>query len=78
MVDTTMPATVPCSITASTTVGSTCSLSTSVDALVPGTVREGSRAVWQLDQIEVLDGGPDGLASTTPNQPFMRQGVFVP
>ena len=46
--------------------------------MLPGSVNEGQRAVWQLDQIEVTDGGPDGSAATTPNAPFMRQGVFVP
>jgi len=33
---------------------------------------------WQLGQIEVLDGGPDGVVATNDNTVFMRQGVFVP
>ena len=36
------------------------------------------RAIWQLGQIDVLDGGPDGVASTNDNTVFARQGVFVP
>ena len=39
---------------------------------------EGLRAIWQLGPVEVLDGGADGSASTTPNTPFLRQGIFVP
>ncbi len=39
---------------------------------------EGKRAIWELGQIEVSDGGSDGLASTEDNTVFARQGVFVP
>ena len=52
--------TVPCSPTPDVTVGSTCSLDTTLDALRPGSVVERKRAVWQLDRIQVLDGGADG------------------
>jgi hypothetical protein len=67
-----------CAATTDTTVGSTCTASTSADALVPGSAVEGVRAIWQLGQVEVMDGGADGSASTNPNTPFMRQGIFVP
>ena len=71
--------TVPCSGTTDSTVGSTCSATTTADALVPNTIREGKRAVWGLGQVVVMDGGADGLASTgTGNAPFARQGIFVP
>jgi acyl-homoserine lactone acylase PvdQ len=72
------PATVPCTATVDTSVGATCELHTSFDALVPGAVREKDRSVWQLGAIQVFDGGSDGLASTSPNTLFARQGVFVP
>jgi hypothetical protein len=36
------------------------------------------RAIWQLGQVEVLDGGADGVVSTTPNTTFLRQGLFIP
>ena len=70
--------TVPCSSTASASVGATCGVATTLDAIAPGSVAEGRRAVWQLAQIEVQDGGADGLAATTPNTLFARQGLFVP
>jgi hypothetical protein len=73
-----LPATVPCSGTADNTIGSTCSIATSFDAITPGSVPEGQRSIWQLGQIEVFDGGPDGLVSTAGNTLFANQGVFAP
>jgi hypothetical protein len=67
--DAQFPVTVPCTATASTSVGSTCSLSSTFDAILPGVIVEGKRAVWELDDIRVFDGD---------NKPFARQGVFVP
>jgi hypothetical protein len=72
------PVTVPCVATGDTTVGSTCSITTSFDAVTPGAAQERKRSIWQLGAVEVLDGGADGLAATTPNTPFARQGIFVP
>ena len=69
---------VPCTSTASTAIGATCAISTTLDALSPGAVLDGRRATWQLGQIELLDGGADGEASTTPNTRFAVQGIFVP
>jgi hypothetical protein len=70
---------VTCDATVSTNAGSTCSATTTADALVPGTIPEGKRSIWQIGQVEVFDGGADGLASTTgDNTPFARQGLFVP
>jgi glucose/arabinose dehydrogenase len=71
--------TVPCAGTADTTAGSTCSSATSADAVLPGSVVEGKRAIWELGRVAVVDGGPDGLASTPAgNSVFAVQGVFVP
>jgi subtilisin family serine protease len=69
---------VPCAATGDTGIGSTCALSTSADAITPGIAAEGSRAVWQLGQVTVADGGSDGLGSTDPNGVFAVQGLFVP
>jgi hypothetical protein len=76
--DTTYSFTVPCAATGSTTVGSTCSLNTTADALVANTIKEGTRAIWQLGKVDVLDGGADGVASTDPNTRYLTQGYFVP
>ena len=31
-----------------------------------GLVLDAKRAIWQMDQVEVYDGGPDGDADTAP------------
>jgi len=49
--------------------GATCATSTSVEALIPGAVSEGRRAIWAFGQVQLL--GPD-------DRPFLRQGIFVP
>lgn len=77
--DTVLGVTVPCVETSDTSVGSGCDIATSADALVPGTVKEGRRAIWQFDQVSVSDGGTDGDADTAgDNRPFLTQGIFVP
>jgi hypothetical protein len=45
---------------------------------MPGSVRSGDRAVWQIGKVQVFDGGPDGLVATADNSLFQVQGVFVP
>jgi hypothetical protein len=71
--------TVPCQATVSTTIGSTCAVTTTADAIQPGTVRETARTIWQLDQARLFDGGSDGVASTTSgNTLFETEGLFVP
>jgi Tol biopolymer transport system component len=72
-------ATVPCGTTSDTTIGSLCSLDTTADTLVPGSVKEGMRSIWELSQVLLYDGGSDGQASTTSdNTLFMDEGIFVP
>ena len=75
--DALFPVTVPCAGTAGD-VGATCAVTTTFDAVTPGAVPEGKRAIWALDSLEVTDGGADGLAATAPNALFERQGIFVP
>jgi hypothetical protein len=71
--------TIPCSPTAATDRGSTCSVATTADTLVPGTVVEGKRAIWDLAKVQVQDGGPDGLVSTKGgNALFEAEGIFIP
>ena len=60
---------VPCAATADPSVGSSCSLSTTFDALMPGAVIGGDRAIWELGQVRLLDAFGDVFAD---------QGVFTP
>jgi hypothetical protein len=76
--DTSFPITVTCAATDSA-VGSDCNLHTSIDAVLPGAVKEERRSIWELGRVEVYDGGSDGLVSTEgDNTLFLDQGVFVP
>jgi len=46
---------------------------------MPGLVQATKRTLWQMGQVEVLDGGPDGNVGTaTGNTVFARQGIFIP
>jgi hypothetical protein len=70
--DTSFPVTVPCA-------AGTCSVATTANAVAPGAVMAGRRAIWQLDQVRLYDGGADSLASTADdNSLFMVEGVFTP
>ena len=69
----------PCIGVAAPQGGSVCSVSTTADALAPGTVKESRRSVWQLGRAEVYDGGPDGDANTPSGDTlFATQGLFIP
>jgi TolB protein len=75
----TFSAPIPCAATADASVGSTCSVITTADSLLPGSVREGSRALWELGGLEIWDGGADGFYFTSDdNTVFATQGLFVP
>jgi hypothetical protein len=76
--DTHFPITVPCAATADPTVGSTCSVSTSANAVMPGAVTAGNRAIWEIGPVQVYDGGSSGTAGAGDATLFEDQGVFVP
>jgi WD40-like Beta Propeller Repeat len=68
-----------CVPTAGDSTGSDCSALTSADAVMPGIAIEDKRAVWQLGQVQVYDGGADGDADTAgDNTLFAVQGLFAP
>jgi hypothetical protein len=65
----------PCSQTAGTTIGSACSVNTSFNAVLPGSVLDNKRTVLELSYVSMADGGVNG---NTPSFYFLDQGVFVP
>ena len=77
---------VDCVSTVDATIGSSCDVNTTADAIVPGSVAEGKRAIWELGEVIVKDAGPNGTgyAGCPPTcgdgdeATFLRQGVFVP
>ena len=78
VVDIPYPIAATCAATAANSIGSTCSANTSANAAVPGAVKDGKRAIVEVGQIQVTDGGPDGIVGTTPNTLFAVQGIFIP
>ena len=80
--DTTLGVTVPCGLAStSASIGSTCRLVTTADAVYgnPNAAPEGRRAIWEVGQVRVYDGGADGEAQTvSDNTLFAVQGLFVP
>jgi hypothetical protein len=70
---------ISCVSTPDTTIGGTCSLVSTVDAIVPGTILESMRTVWEIGQTSVYDAGPDGnIATAGDNTIYLRQGIFIP
>jgi hypothetical protein len=67
-----------CVATADPNSGGVCAVDTTADAVVPGAIKEGIRASWELDGVEVYDGGSVGVSSTPGNSLFAVQGIFVP
>ena len=59
-------------------VGGTCSVATTANSVVPGSVKDTQRGVVEIQQLQINDGGVDGLVATTPNTLFEVQGIFIP
>ena len=78
VIDIPFPTNASCVSTASTAVGASCSVSTTANAIVPGAVKDGKRAIVESGTIYVTDGGPDGLVGTEPNTQIAIQGIFIP
>jgi Tol biopolymer transport system component len=71
-----------CTTTPATTQGSTCSTTTSFDALTGAAgITEGKRAIFELGEVLVFDGGSDGDAergTATDDTLFLTDGLFFP
>ena len=78
VVDIPFPVNTTCVNTAGTGVGGTCTTNTTANAVVPGAVKDGKRAIVEVGQVQSFDGGPDGVVATAPNTLFGVQGIFIP
>ena len=78
VIDIPFPVPASCAATASTAEGGLCTANTSANTVVPGSVKTGKRAIVEVGQITITDGGADGLNGTTPNTLFGVQGIFIP
>jgi len=78
VVDIPFPVNGTCVNTAAATVGGTCTVATTANAVVPGSVKDTQRGVIEISQLQINDGGADGLVSTADNTIFEVQGIFIP
>ncbi|MGH2979070.1 MAG: hypothetical protein ACRDLQ_05475, partial [Solirubrobacterales bacterium] len=78
VIDVPFPVNASCAGTGSTAIGGRCSVTTTANAVVPAAVKDGKRAIVEIAQIQVFDGGPDGAMGTAPNTLFGVQGIFIP
>jgi len=78
VVDIPFPVNGSCANTTATTVGGTCTVATTANTVVPGSVKDTQRGVVEIQQLQVSDGGADGLVSTADNTLFEVQGIFIP
>jgi hypothetical protein len=72
------PVPVVCEATSDPGIGSYCGANTTANALVPGLVVSGKRAIVEIGQILVLDSGPDGIRDNSDDGLFAVQGIVVP
>jgi hypothetical protein len=77
VVDIPFPVPASCANTANTAIGGFCSANTSANATVAGSVKDGKRAVVEVGQVQINDGGPDGVIGGTDTL-FAVQGIFIP
>lgn len=78
VVDIPFPVNGTCANTASTAVGGTCTTNTTANAVVVGSVKDTQRAVVEISQLQIFDGGADGNVATADNTLFEVQGIFIP
>ena len=78
VIDIPFPVNTTCAATADTAIGGHCSANTSANTVVPGSVKTGKRSIVEIGQLNVTDGGVDGLVGTSPNALFAVQGIFIP
>jgi hypothetical protein len=74
------PANLFCSNTADTSTGGLCTIVSSTPCPPQGCsgIRNGDRAVVEVAQMKISDGGADGDVFTSDNTLFEVQGIFIP
>ena len=63
---------------ARTTAGGTCTVNTTANTVVVGSVKDNQRGVIEIGQLLINDGGADGQIATADNTLFEVQGIFIP
>jgi hypothetical protein len=72
------PFVVSCTPTADPGTGSSCSANTSADAVTPGAIKEGKKAVLSANRFWLTDSGLNGTRGDGDDRTFAQQGLYVP
>ena len=78
VVDIPFPVNGQCANNALTTIGGTCTVNTTANTVVVGSVKDNQRGVIEIGQLLINDGGADGQIATADNTLFEVQGIFIP
>ena len=78
VVDIPFPVNGTCANTTATTIGGTCSVNTTANAVVVGSVKDNQRGIVEIQQLQIFDGGADGQVATADNTLYAVQGIFIP
>jgi hypothetical protein len=77
-IDFDFPVSVDCVASADPARGSTCSVSTTADATMPGSIVAGNNMVVQTFRVLVNDSGVDGVLGNGDDRAFAQQGIYIP
>jgi hypothetical protein len=63
---------------ANTATGGTCNVSTTANTVVPGSVQDTKRGNVEVQTLQIMDGGANGVAGAPGATRFGTQGIFIP
>ena len=72
------PVPAQCAATADPAVGSACSVTTSADAVTPGSIKEGRDMMLQVFRVRLNDSGANGARGDADDRVFAQQGIYIP
>jgi hypothetical protein len=78
VVDIPFPVNGTCANTTATNTGGICTVNTTANAVVSGSVKDTQRGVVEISQLQISDGGADGQVASPDNTLFGVQGIFIP
>ena len=78
MTDIPFPVNGTCANTTATNTGGTCTVNTTANAVVAGSVKDTQRGIVEISQLQISDGGADGQVASPDNTLFAVQGIFIP
>jgi hypothetical protein len=78
VVDIPFPVNGQCANNTATNTGGVCTVNTTANAVVSGSVKDTQRGVIEISQLQISDGGADGQVASPDNTLFEVQGIFIP